>query len=254
MELEIEIEMNNFYEQFINYIKTNQTLEANTVLMTELGRIMVTKRDDFIYLLRYSGIPVPENVSDEDLINLFLENVKTNQVLLKGTAFLISHNNKMVGFDGEEYTSNVCADAIHKSMLNFFDGKGNNVSNFFDGERMSSFDGELFSYEDGTPPSEPSKPKTDWGATAKAGLELGSQALKNVESKRAAKSLPMQMTAAQQQAKYALQQSIAKERLAKQKTKTDTEKSKRTKMIVIGSAVIVTLLVVGIIAYKKLKK
>ena len=135
------------------YVKSNKNSEANAILMKELGRIMTNRREDFVYTLKYSDINVPEKASDIDLINIFVENIHSNKRLMMGTAFLISDNNKMAGFDGEEYTSSICADAVHKSLNRFFDSKQNPVYSNFEGEEeMSNFEGDaenLFYSHDG---------------------------------------------------------------------------------------------------------
>lgn len=226
----------DFYKKFTTYVKSNKNIEANKVLMQELGRIMTDNREDFTYMLKYSGIDVPENVSDVNLINLFVDNIHSNSRLKLGAAFLISHSNKMVGFDGEEYTSNICADAVHKSMNKFFDPSSNPVYSNFDGEEYeekSNFEGDmenLFYSHDGD------------------NFETKS----NVVTKKVDKNKTVQKQ--KMSAKEALIDGVAAIRKKQIENLAAAEKSKRTQMIVIGSAFGLTVLAVSIYAIMKLQK
>ncbi len=244
-----------FYKQLTSYIKANRKIEANMLLMKELGRIILSKKDDFIYVLKYAGVDVPDNASDLELIDLFIDNINGNKKLLLGTSFLISHSNKMSGFDGDEYTSNICADAIHKSMNSYFCGSSaSGHDGFVDGETMSSFegDGDNLAYSNG---------EGDLGAIA-GGIgslaDLGSKFVQNRGKKLDARNAPLTALVQKNKAKNALIQSVVdikKEQAKSLSAKQAAEaKAKRTKLIVIGSIAGIGLIVIGIIAYKKLNK
>lgn len=161
-----------------------------------------------------------------------------------GSAFLISSHNRMMGFDGEEYTSNICANAIHKSLYTYFDG--DLLLSYFDGdEAMGNFDGEDYNYSN-------SVGAAIAGAIGQS-AKFGAQVSKNKGVKEGGK--PMAILAKQQAAKQKLVQSVLDQRKEELKGKSAAEKSKRTKMIVLGSvAGALILAVAGVIIYKKLKK
>ncbi len=211
-----------FYNNFMRYAKANDKIEANAVLMRELGRILVEDRDNFIYVLRHATIAVPDNASDIDLINLFIRNIPKNKTLLLGSAFLLSTHNKMVGFDGEQYTSNICANAIQKSMHHYFSGP-------------------VYSNAEGVV-----------GAIAGAlgeGAKFGQQVSANKAAKQA--NSPMALLAKQQAAKAQLTQSVIDQKTKALEQTQQTEKSKRTKVVVIGVISGVAFLALGVGLYLK---
>lgn len=241
-----------FYNEFMQYAKANNKMEANNVLMKELGRILVEDRDNFIYVLRHAGITVPDTASDIDLINLFIRNIPRNKTLLLGSAFIMSHHNKMVGFDGEEYTSNICANAMQKSMYSYFTQP----------VYYSFFDGEKFSYEEGPTGAASIANVAKGGATGGLagtiagaigeGFKWGGQASANKGKKL--ENSPLSLLAKQQAAKAQITQSVIDQKTKALENKKDTEKSKRTKMIIIGSVAGVALLGIGIALFLKYRK
>ncbi len=233
-----------FYKDFVKYAKARQKLDANAVLMKELGRIMVHDRENFIYVLKHAGLSVPDNSSDVELINIFVRNIPKNRTLLLGTSFLISHHNKMVSFDGEEYTSNICANAIQKSMHSYFDG-------------------DVFSYmcsgADGEGPASGIAKGAAGGGVVGAiagalgeGAKFGAQVSANKGAKK--DSSAMSLLAKQQEAKNKLVQSVIDQKKAALEKSQHAEKTKRTQLIVGGSIAGVLVIALGIGLYLKYRK
>lgn len=237
-------------------MKSKDNYNANMVLMVELGRLLVEKRDDFIHVLRFAGIHVPDEkytpVTDIDLVNLFIQN-STNRTLLLGASFLISHNNKFSAVDGTEYTSPICADAMNMAMTSYFCSKTHKTG--YDGDKMSSFEGDPdflgYSRADG-----------DAGQTAKT-IQSGLGAVTSIFDTigKTSGNTPFAAINQQQQAKSALLQGVLdakKQQLANAGKQADidaaAEKSKRTKMIIIGSIAGGLLLIGGIIVAVKVMR
>ena len=78
---------------------------ANECLMRELANILVRNRTDFIDMLNESGVVASKDMSDIQLINLFIENSSKNKKMLLGAALLVNVHNKIMGFDGEDEIS-----------------------------------------------------------------------------------------------------------------------------------------------------
>jgi len=234
-----------FYNDFMRYAKSNNKMEANAVLMRELGRILVEDRDNFIYVLKHAGISVPNNPSDIELINLYVRNIPKNKTLLLGSAFIMSHHNKMVGFDGEEYTSNICANAMQRSMYHYFygpvydnysygDGDGPTVGGSAAGIAKGGASGGVVG--------------TIAGALGE-GFKWAGQASSNKGKKL--DNSPLALLAKQQAAKAQMTQSVIDQKAKALEQKKEAEKSKRTKVIVIGSIAGVAVLALGIGLYLK---
>jgi len=72
----------DFYSKFSAFLKRQDTKNANSVLMEELGKILATNKEDFMYVLKFAGVQVPNPqytpVSDITLIDLFVKNAPKN--------------------------------------------------------------------------------------------------------------------------------------------------------------------------------
>src|SRR5688572_24472377 len=111
-----------FYDNLTQYLQTHDTVNANRVVMQELGNILAKDRENFITLLKYADILVDQTDTDKQLIETFVDNVGTKRKLMIGASFLINQHNKQAGFDGEEVVSDTGVKAVHKVMFNYFNG------------------------------------------------------------------------------------------------------------------------------------
>jgi hypothetical protein len=110
-----------YYKELSSYIKQHDLPKANRVVMEELARLLVKKREDFIFMLNGASVTATNEMTDAELVDLFLDNIHNNKKILLGAAFLISHNNKTVSFNGEEEHNEEGLKATHKVMYNYFD-------------------------------------------------------------------------------------------------------------------------------------
>ncbi len=225
--------MTNFHNNLESYTKRNDGLQANRMLMYELGKILVKHKADFVELLNQSGIYASVQMPDLDLINKFIDSINYNKKLLIGTAFLINVHNKSIGFDGGEEVNDDSVKHAYKTMYSYFGAY----------DFMDASDSDF------------SNASSDVGAIAAAlgeGAKLGSQIAQNKEKKKYggqdllskkidAKNQMIQSAIAQKQADSAA------------KAKAAESKSKITKIVVIAT-VSVVVIGLGILAYVKLKK
>jgi hypothetical protein len=91
-----------FHNKLIDYYNQNNIKDANRLIMKELGSIFLKNRNDFVDLLNESDIIAYDTMSDDELVDLYVNNIDKNEKLRLGTALLINMNNKLVSFDGEE--------------------------------------------------------------------------------------------------------------------------------------------------------
>lgn len=91
-----------YYDNFIDQYNAEDYKSAHGSLLSELGKSVVTHREDFVHLLNDSGIPASEQLSDEQLISLFVDNIQTNKELALGASLLVQYNNNKSGADGPE--------------------------------------------------------------------------------------------------------------------------------------------------------
>lgn len=113
--------MNEFQHSFDSYVNNNNIYEANKVLMKELGSILLKERTDFVNLLNESGIISNVEMSDVKLINLFVDNIQNNKQLMVGSALLINHHNKTIGFNGDNEINDQSVKDSYAVMYSYFD-------------------------------------------------------------------------------------------------------------------------------------
>ncbi len=104
-----------YYKELSEYVKANDTANANRLVMIELGKSLVSDRDNFIAIFDNAGIEVDPKSSTPELIKKFVDN-SDNRKLLLGASYLINH--KYTSFDGEVNNSGI--KATYKVMDDYF--------------------------------------------------------------------------------------------------------------------------------------
>ena len=97
--------ISDFYSDFEGSVEKGDIISANNALMKELANILVRNRTDFVHLLNESGVNANVQMSDSNLVNLFIENVGQNKKLALGASILVNIHNRRMGFDGEDEVS-----------------------------------------------------------------------------------------------------------------------------------------------------
>lgn len=97
--------ISDFYSDFEGSVEQGDIVSANNALMKELANILVRNRTDFVHLLNESGVNANVQMSDSNLVNLFIENVGQNKKLALGASILVNIHNRRMGFDGEDEVS-----------------------------------------------------------------------------------------------------------------------------------------------------
>jgi hypothetical protein len=240
--------MNKYHTNLIRFIKENNNIAANRVVMQELGTLLVKNKPDFIEVLKGANIVVPDNATEEQLVEAFVRNANSNRNLLLGASFLINHNNRQIGFDGEDVISDSGVKTTYKVMHSYFEASKFPDTSDSLTEDFYSADGEDF-YNAGADPV--SAIASAIGAIAGT---TGTFA-QGAQQKRDAKTAVTRLAGKQAEARSQLLQSIVKGKQAEADVllKQKQEKAKKTRlMLIIGGSLVGLLLVGGIIyAIKK---
>ena len=236
----------NFYKNLATYLISQDTHNANMVIMRELAILLVKDRADFIEVLRSSNILMPDNPSDSQLVNAFVDNVPSNRKLLLGASFLIGHKNQTMSFNGQSELSDAGIKASYKAMYDFFDcADYEDSSEDVNGEYYNA-SGEDF-YEIGGV----------FGTLLEKGKQLV-QTYKKGRDVEKGNSSPSDTLSKQQQAKKEMANAIVQKRQADAQAKkvADEKKAKTTKIVlIVGGSVLALALIVGVIyMVKKSKK
>lgn len=226
-----------FYNGLARYIKNQDQYNANRLVMTELGRLLAKDKSDFIEVLRSSNITIPDNATDIQLINAFVDNAPSNRKLLLGASFMISHKHQTVGFDGEQELSDSGVKATYKVMYNYFDASSYEDTSDKVNEDYYDATGEDFS-------------NAGWGTAVSTGLDIANKFIPN-------KNASSDALAKKQDARQQMVQSVLAQRQAEadNKAKQKEAKAKTTKtLIIVGGAILGLVVIAGIIfAVKKSK-
>ena len=216
----------NFNNDLVKHIESEDIENANKLLMTELGNILVREKSDFIDMLNESDIEADDSMSDAQLIELFIDNTDSKSVLV-GASLLAQHHNKQMSFDGE----NEINDEGVKSGVAVMDSYFNDV-----------IPDEEYSYI---------APFLLGGLVRGAKKLFGRNKDRNQSSRRSGPS-SRQIAEQEMRRQVAMQKQIA---LEQQKRALEAQKAKqKMNTILIGGGALVLLVVVGAIIYVKKKK
>ncbi len=219
---------NNFHRELGIYAKQNDTAEANRLLMQELGRILVTNRQDFITLLNESGIQANASMSDSALVNLFVNEIMRNKSLRIGAAFLVNVHNKTMGADGSNAVNDGYVKHCYYVMSSHFNANDDAYSN---------------------------ADAATIGAIAGAVGEGTKLANTVVQGSQAKKTGGLNLLAKKQDARTQLTQSILQQRQSETMAKQsqNEQKAKTTRIVIIASSVIIVGSIIGYLIYKNRK-
>jgi hypothetical protein len=224
----------NYYKELADYLKQHDLEKANRVVMNELANLLIKKREDFVFLLQNSGLDANNNMFDGELVDLFLSNIHNNKKLLLGTAFFISHNNKIENFDGDSEHNEGGLKATTKVLYNYFDAAYYDSYNTNEDEETSNVVGAIAGAVGSL-------------ATLGSGIVAGQQKKKYGASDLLAKK---------QEAKTQMVQAILAQREAQQaavKQKQEIQ-AKQKKIIIVITGITLLAATIGIVIYINKKK
>jgi hypothetical protein len=229
-----------FHTELKRFIDSHDNENANRVIMCEIGRSLAKNKDDFREVIESSNIVVPKNAGEIQLVDAFCKNAPSNRKLLLGASFLINHNNKQVGFDGEETIDDKAVKDTYKTMYQYFD-----CSNFDDTsdvvtQDFYSVDGEYYNAGGGAVGALVIAIAMALGEGAKLGT-----AITDAKSKR-------------KERKYTVSDNLAKQRearsqvlkaLIEKKSAEEKAKSGKSKTMIIVLSVVGVLIVGGLVIF-----
>ena len=235
--------MSEFHSKLTEYIKTKQLINANNLIMRELGKCLAKNKNEFVDLLVYSGLSASTDMTDQQLIDIFINSIDKNEKLMIGSAYLVNKNNLVSSFDGESEVSDIGVKRTIQIIHNYFDEPPEILEPDPNEEFYSTSEG--FSLGSG---GVVGAIATAVGESAKLGSTIaqGQQkkkygALDIATKKMEAKNTLIQSLVAQKQAEAEL------------KKKETEEKTKKIKIISLVGFGIIAIGIVAYVIYKKNK-
>jgi hypothetical protein len=229
---------NDFHNKLASFVNDNSTKNASRLLMYELGTILSKSKQDFVDLLNESSVYANEKMSNQELVNLFVDNIDINEKLRLGSALLVNMHNKSVGFDGEDEISDAGVKSSYSILESHFSGDDEEFENAEgdeDYEEQSEFgNGGMMNAISGI---------------IKTGGDVAGKAMDNQSNK---KNGATNMAQKKQEAKAQMQQALLAQQRAKQEAQAkDKEASaKTTRTVLIVSGIVVGLAILGFVVYK----
>lgn len=227
--------MQDFQTKLSEYINQNRLIDSRNLMLQELGRILVKHKSDFVALLNECGISANENMSDEQLVDLYSDNI-VNRKLLLGTSFLIHSHNTTVGIDGEDEVNNEAVQTSYEILTSSFSGDENDLQD----EDFANAGGGVV------------------GAIAGAVGEASKFGSNIAQNQRTKKYGAQDLATKRLDAKTQLTQSVIAQKQAQieanKKAKEQSAKTTRTILIVSGIVVGLGLIATAFYLYKKNKK
>ena len=87
---------NDFYSNFQGAVKSNDDQALMVMIIDQLSTLIAKHRGEVLELFQKSGIRTSANPSNEEIVNLIIENIKVNVKLRAGISFLIAKNNDLL--------------------------------------------------------------------------------------------------------------------------------------------------------------
>ena len=87
---------NDFYSNFQGAVKSNDDQSLKTMFVDQLSNLIAKHRGELLELFQKAGVRTSKNPSNEEIVNLIIQNVKVNVKLRAGLSFLIAKNNDLL--------------------------------------------------------------------------------------------------------------------------------------------------------------
>lgn len=239
----------NFHTQLKRFIDLHDNENANRVIMCEIGRSLAKNKDDFREVIESANIVVPKNAGEIQLVDAFCKNAPSNRKLLLGASFLINHNNKKVGIDGEELVDDRAVKDTYKTMYEYFDCSNFEDTSYVVSEDFYSVDAEYYDADgdyynaDSEYYNVAADPVSAIATAVGAGANLGSK-ITEAKMKRQERKFGVSDTLAKQrEAKSQVLKALIEKKTAEEKSKKDTNKKLIIAFSVLGALVIGGLII-----------
>lgn len=129
----------DFYSNFSQSLQSGDARLTNDIIADELSELIVHDYEKVFDLLSKVGINVSKKISDEQLVNILLEKIKTNEKLVRGLSFLISEKNGLINSNTDDKSGKKYVDYVNKNLSSSFDKilKNDNETKKFRTELMN---------------------------------------------------------------------------------------------------------------------
>lgn len=111
----------DFYSNFSESLQSGDKQLTNDIIADELSELIVHDYSKVFDLLEKVGIRVNRNMSDEQLADILIDGMQSNEKLARGIAFLISERNNLVNTDTDDKSGRKYVDYVNKNLSSSFE-------------------------------------------------------------------------------------------------------------------------------------
>lgn len=87
---------NDFYSNFQGAVKSSDDSALQNMFIDQLSTLIAKHRGEVLELFQKAGVRTSVNPSNEEIVNLIIQNLKINVKLRAGLSFLIAKNNDLL--------------------------------------------------------------------------------------------------------------------------------------------------------------
>ena len=96
-------------------------IKSDNVIFSSLGACIEYNKPEFVELLKESGVSADLSFTTDQLIDAYLNNVRTNPALMLGSAYFVAFHTTDIAFDGQKSVDNETVHSIGRSLYSYFD-------------------------------------------------------------------------------------------------------------------------------------
>jgi hypothetical protein len=106
----------DFYSNFSQSLQSGDSKMTNDIIIDELSELIVHDYTKIFDLLSKVGVRVSPNISDEQLVDILLNEMRTNKKLVRGLAFLIADKNELINSKTDEKSGRKYVDYVSNNL------------------------------------------------------------------------------------------------------------------------------------------
>lgn len=111
----------DFYSNFSQSLMSGDTKLTNDIIADELSELIVHDHAKIFDLLDKVNIRANSKMSDEELVDLLIDQMQKNEKLQRGLAFLIADKNNLINNKTDEKSGRKYVDYVNKNLSSSFE-------------------------------------------------------------------------------------------------------------------------------------
>jgi hypothetical protein len=111
----------DFYSNFSKSLQSGDSKLTNDIISDELSELIVHDNEKVVDLFTKVNIKASPSISDEEVVDILLDQMQTNEKLQRGLAFLIADRNKLINNQTDDRSGKKYVDYVNQNLKSSFD-------------------------------------------------------------------------------------------------------------------------------------